>query len=104
MAQLFQTLWTTSFRPKYKGSQMYISTAMLSGTAYSLSKAHDAISSFPKIISIPEYCIYFLPLTLHFGWTTAASLVNLNGSFAMQDSPSAKHVAWLGHLSVIFAS
>ncbi|KAL7576309.1 hypothetical protein ACA910_018129 [Epithemia clementina (nom. ined.)] len=82
MAHAFQILWTASFRPKYKGNLMYISACMLSGIAYSLSKAHFHFSSSKSPSSRSEYLLYFLPITLHFGWTTAASLVNLNGAVA----------------------
>ena len=80
MGQVFQILWTASFRPKYKGRLMYISAAMLSGIAWSLSRAHagfalDTASSY----GMGQYLLYFFPMSLHFGWTMAASLVNLNG-------------------------
>ena len=80
VAQIFQTLWTASFRPKYKGKLMYISAAMLSGIAWSMSHAHagfalDTTSSY----GLGQYLLYFFPMSLHFGWTMAASLVNLNG-------------------------
>jgi hypothetical protein len=92
VAQLFQCLWCASFRtPKYGKKLMFISTAMLSSTAYSLSNAHSAYTTSPNTASSSsssssyrsttlEYCLFFLPITLHFGWTTAASLVNLNGA------------------------
>ncbi|KAI2496861.1 hypothetical protein MHU86_17657 [Fragilaria crotonensis] len=51
-----------------------------------------------------DYIIYGLPTSLHFGWVTAASLVNLNGAVAMQKEVSANTVAWVGHLSVVTAT
>jgi len=69
-----------------------------------LSKVHAVFTALPHPYSSVEYMLYFLPTTLHFGWTTAASLVNLNGAVAMKDNASAKLVAWLGHASVIAAS
>jgi len=85
---------------------MYISTVMLSSIAYSLSKAHAAYSGASGSYSTGEYCLFFLPLTLHFGWTSAASLVNLNGSVAKQDASIAtpKVMAGLGHSSAILAT
>jgi hypothetical protein len=105
-AQLFQTLWTASFRPKYNnGIYKYVSAMNLSGVAYALSFCHDAYIKSGDYSS-GEYWLYFLPLSLHFGWTTAAALVNWNGMFALGDDAdvSSKAVAWLGHLSVIGAT
>jgi len=88
IAQLFQTLWCAAFRPKYTGNLMWISTGMLGGVAYYLSKAHAVFTSVSRIsggLSWWEYAIHFLPISLHFGWTTAATLVNLNGAVAVAD-------------------
>lgn len=104
VANFMQTLWTAAFRPKYKGNLMFISAALLSGTAYSLSKVHAAVTALPHPYSSVQYMLYFFPTTLHFGWTTAASLVNLNGAVSMKENASPKLVAWLGHASVIAAS
>eukprot|EP00559_Dactyliosolen_fragilissimus_P002900 CAMPEP_0184861486 /NCGR_PEP_ID=MMETSP0580-20130426/6164_1 /TAXON_ID=1118495 /ORGANISM="Dactyliosolen fragilissimus" /LENGTH=323 /DNA_ID=CAMNT_0027359003 /DNA_START=29 /DNA_END=1000 /DNA_ORIENTATION=- len=105
-SQLFQSLWCAAFRPKYKGNLMFISTGLLSATAYSLSKAHKIFSNQSNVqgFSALQYGILCLPLALHFGWTTAASLVNLNGAIAMKESSSSKVIAIVGHLSVILAS
>ena len=103
-ANIFQSLWTASFRPKYSnGLNKFISVANLSGIAYSLSIAHAAYSgkSTPKTYTTIEFCQYLLPISLHFGWTTAASLVNLNGMVSIGESVSATTVALLGQLSVI---
>ena len=86
MGQIFQTLWTASFRPKYKGRLIYISGAMLTGIAYSLSRAHAGFVFDGSLYDMKEYLLYFLPMTLHFGWTTAAALVNWNGSIAMGEN------------------
>jgi hypothetical protein len=108
VANVFQSLWCASFRPKYnKGFYMYLSWAMLTGTAFSLSKVHETYSyssSSNNGVSFGQYCLYFLPLSLHFGWTTAASLVNLNGAVALNPSASPRVVAWVGHATVIGAS
>jgi hypothetical protein len=47
---------------------------------------------------------WFLPMTVHFGWTTAATLVNLNGSFAMQESTSDRTIVAVGHASALTAA
>jgi hypothetical protein len=103
-AQLFQTLWAASFRPKYQGMWRFVSAMNLSGTAYSLSFCHAVYTqSDHQSYSNGQYVLYFLPLSLHFGWTTAASLVNINGMVAMGDV-SSKTVAWFGHGSVVAAT
>jgi hypothetical protein len=106
-AHAFQNLWAASFRPKYKGIYKSISVASLAGIAYSLSLAHAVFagkSSSSKSLTTSEYVIYCLPISLHFGWTTAAALVNLNGMYALGDSVSASSVALLGQLSLIGAT
>lgn len=103
LAQTFQSLWTASFRPKYnQGWYKYISALNLTGIALSLSFCHSAYAN-EKNISTNDYLLNFLPLTLHFGWTTAACLVNVNGMFAL-DATSPQQVAWLGHASVVLAT
>jgi hypothetical protein len=103
-AQLFQSLWCAAFRPKYKGSAMFISTGMLSATAFHLSKAHAIFTANPLLYSNLQYGLFFLPMALHFGWTTAASLVNLNGSVALQKGASSTIIKYVGHLSVLAAT
>lgn len=104
MAQVFQVLWTSSFRPKYSGNLMFISAAALGGIAFSLSRAHAQYTVSPKQYDGLQYLLYFLPLSLHFGWTSAASLVNLNAAVALQKDVSPKTVAWFGHVSVVAAA
>lgn len=105
-AQVFQTLWTASFRPKYKGWWMHISTCMLGGTAYSLGQAHAIAASAPRsTYNGWEYALFILPISLHFGWTTAATLVNLNGAIALHPpNVSANTMAAVGHVSVVVAT
>lgn len=103
-AQLFQSLWCAAFRPKYKGASMFISTGMLSATAYYLSKAHAVFTANPGLYSNLQYGIFFFPMALHFGWATAASLVNLNGSVALQDRSSSTLIKYVGHASVLAAT
>jgi len=140
-AQLFQTLWTAAFRPKYAmnntnyiwNNKMYTSTFLLASTAYSLSKAHSVFtttmsssSSSPVVLActFQEYLMYFLPISLHFGWTCAATLVNLNGTIALvqpqgqeeeedynpkknEKESRIKHaqiVRWVGHVSIGMAT
>jgi hypothetical protein len=109
IAQLFQTLWAASFRPKYKGLTSFISFAMLSGIAISLIGPHAAIASAHahdnnNFLNLQTYLLHGLPITLHFGWTTAASLVNLNGCYAMMADSSDKWLTVVGHASVVVAT
>mmetsp|Transcript_66613 Transcript_66613/g.98780 ORF Transcript_66613/g.98780 Transcript_66613/m.98780 type:complete len:338 (-) Transcript_66613:363-1376(-) len=105
LAQTFQSLWCATFRPKYKKYNSFISAGFLTSVAYSLSKAHKIYStSSPSSYSNLDYLTMFLPMGMHFGWTTAASLVNLNGSISSSefDLSSAK-IALVGHASAIGA-
>jgi len=101
--QLFQSLWCAAFRPKYEGSLMLISSAGLAGAAYSLSKVHSAYAFTRQGYTSLQYCLCFLPTSLHFGWLTAATLVNLNGAVARMTNCE-KTIAVTGHLSVIVAT
>lgn len=97
-ANLCQSLWCVAFRPSYMTTtsnwEKYVSVAMLGGTAYSLSLIHATAAATTW---------YFVPLTMHFGWTTAATLVNLNGSVAMSDTSDTTVIA-VGHTSALFAT
>lgn len=48
--------------------------------------------------------MYFLPLTIYFGWTATASLVNLNGAFVIRKNSIPRINAWMGHASVVSAT
>lgn len=104
VGQIFQTLWAASFRPKYEGKLMYVSAAMLSGIAWSMSRAHAAFALAGNSYGWGQYLLYFAPMSLHFGWTTAASLVNLNGNIASPENVSPAVVAGAGHVSVLVAT
>ena len=66
---------------------------MLGGTALSLSQ-------IPFSSSSP----YLIPVAMHFGWTTAATLVNLNGSLAMKEEISETTMIAAGHASSLIAT
>ena len=105
VAQVFQALWAATFRKKYvgrrKGLSNWLSACMLTGIATSLNRAHMAYTS-TKIGSI-LHSILFFPISLHFGWTTAAALVNWNGNLAVSaDQPLT--VASAGWTSVVAAT
>jgi len=105
VSQVFQTLWAASFRPKYYESKSlwhrFVSTAMLSGIALSLNESHKEIAE--SGFTGEPYRRYCLPLALHFGWTTAASLVDLNGSLATCKCSEETMVA-VGYASALAAA
>lgn len=105
-ANLFQSLWCATFRPKYDGKKMFVSVGMLAATAYSLSRVHHVFTSSSMMSSFNnvQYGLFFFPMALHFGWTTAASLVNLNGAIAMNEKSSKAFIAIVGQISVIGAT
>ena len=114
-AQLFQSLWCAAFRPKYTGYARWISTGMLSMTALCLNEAHRTLTirsetsssstTTSSSMNVLNTAIYSLPIALHFGWTTAASLVNLNGSLSkFQNMLSLRTRTIIGHASVGVAS
>jgi hypothetical protein len=105
LAQVFQSLWAATFRSKYVGRTKRVTTwmsaGMLTGIAACLNQAHTAYTSRNKVLM--KNSIYFLPISLHFGWTTAAALVNWNGNLAVTvESPQILAVA--GWTSVLVAT
>ncbi len=103
-ANLYQSLWCASFRPSYlQGWTRYISVGMLAGTAYSLNWVHsECLTVFSAEPTMLAHLL--LPLTIHFGWVTAATLVNLNGSLGSDESASTRSVIALGHSSALAAT
>ena len=104
-ANILQSLWCASFRPSYLGEGMkkYISAGMLAGTAYSLSlvlKAGNAAAAADPTFNT----LMLSPMVMHFGWVTAATLVNLNGSFASDETASPRALTALGHSSALLAT
>lgn len=93
-ANLFQSLWCASFRPEaFNGTwTTFISPAMLAGTAYALSHVNAYAAGSALMV----------PLTMHFGWTTAATLVNLNSSLVALHG-SERWATAAGHASAVLA-
>jgi hypothetical protein len=99
-ANLCQSLWCASFRPEYgDGWKKYVSVGMLAGTAYSLSLVNAA-----GYATMASQSYFLWPLAAHFGWTSAATLVNLNGSFASDKSSSPRTLTAVGHSSAVLAT
>jgi hypothetical protein len=115
VAQICQILWTAAFRKKYmaNASSAVIAPLFLTMTAYALSRAHRAYS-LSRPLGVAAYLLFGLPLTLHFGWMCAASLLNWNGSVyavLFRNNPRKKKgeeavaiLRWLGHGSAVLAS
>eukprot|EP00984_Skeletonema_dohrnii_P012328 scaffold4986_cov139-Skeletonema_dohrnii-CCMP3373.AAC.1 len=104
-ANLMQSLWCASFRPSYLGDGMkkYISAGMLAGTAYSLSLVLEAGNA--AAAANPAFQAWMLtPFVIHFGWVSAATLVNLNGSLASHSTSSPRALTALGHSSALAAT
>uniref|UniRef100_A0A7S0AJR6 Uncharacterized protein n=1 Tax=Minutocellus polymorphus TaxID=265543 RepID=A0A7S0AJR6_9STRA len=100
-ANIMQSLWCASFRPSYsEGWKKYVSVGCLAGTALSLLQ----INAFAGSAEAASLGWYFLPLSLHAGWTTAATLVNLNGSVAMNENIGERSIIAVGHGSAITAT
>jgi len=116
-ANIFQALWCAAFRPKHflpPASQItsYLSFAFLSLTSFNLLSCVRRVGSRRGELTLTQFGLYFFPLSLHAGWTAAASLVNLNGAFAYntlrdnwksRDSTSESIRRVLGHGSVAIA-
>jgi hypothetical protein len=94
-ANLFQSLWCASFRPEsFNGTwTTFLSPAMLAGTAFSLSHVN--------VIAASNWLL--VPLSMHFGWVTAATLVNLNSSLAASHDSETLAIA-SGHASAVLAT
>ncbi|CAM9280564.1 unnamed protein product [Laminaria digitata] len=84
-AMLCQSLWCASFRPWARDAGLlWVPTLMLGGVAVALGGVHSILRDawFEGTMRIPQYLLAHVPISLHFGWITCASLVNLNGFFA----------------------
>ena len=104
-ANIFQSLWCAAFRPSYLGIGMkkYVSAGMLAGTAYSLSLVLKASNA--AMAANPTFSSWMLtPIVMHFGWVSAATLVNLNGSLASDENASPRVLKAIGHSSALAAT
>jgi hypothetical protein len=102
-ANLLQSLWCASFRPSYNdGWHKYVSVAMLGGTAVALSQIPTLAVELE--LHNNSTWLLLLPMVMHFGWATAATLVNLNGSLAMTEEVSDSSMVAAGHASAVLAT
>ncbi|CAN0165976.1 unnamed protein product, partial [Discosporangium mesarthrocarpum] len=80
-----QTLWCLSFRAWARDAGLlWLPTLMLGGAAVALGGAQGVLRDawYEGDMGMLEWCLTHLPLSLHFGWVSCASLVNLNGFLA----------------------
>mmetsp|Transcript_1312 Transcript_1312/g.1804 ORF Transcript_1312/g.1804 Transcript_1312/m.1804 type:complete len:333 (-) Transcript_1312:444-1442(-) len=104
-ANVMQSLWCAAFRPSYNaGWHNYVSVGLMAGTAYCYSQVQSIGLAAAAAGTVPWW--YFIPFSMHFGWTTAATLVNLNGSFAASTSSTSSDttIIAMGHASALIAT
>lgn len=79
LAQAFtaQSLWCLAFRP-WVGRMQFVPSALLALTALGLSRVHSILRQAVNagVMKPWDYLIVHLPLSLHFGWITCATLVS----------------------------
>ena len=102
MACGLQALWCAAFRDWTRSPRhFWISGALLAAEAVALGGAHRVLRALARAdagMTAPVYLSCHLPLALHFGWITAAAVVNANSYIAV--AHAAPHV----QLSLAFAS
>ena len=84
-AMLLQTLWCYAFRPWVSKAHLEWLPALLLGlTGVCLYGAHGVLvqAATEDELTPLSYILAFLPIALHFGWMSAATLVNVNGFVA----------------------
>lgn len=108
-ANLFQGLWCATFRPRFHLESAkrtfgpFMSALYLGLTALSLGKVNMIVCSQSSAFTLLDKAL-FVPLTMHFGWTTAATLVNINGAVANYNrAGSDANLYGLGCMSVAAA-
>jgi len=96
-ANMAQSLWCCAFRPWAK-DKLWLSAALLGTIAACLFPAQlKAKRARNRTIHL----LVVFPRSLHLGWTTAATLVNLNNYFGATYGPS---VAWTAVMGSIVAA
>ena len=78
-----QGLWCLAFRPwAAKPRHFWVSSALLVAEAAALGVAHRALRAAAATMSAARYWTTHVPLSMHFGWISCASLVNMNSFVA----------------------
>ena len=74
-----QALWCVAFRPwASKPRHFWVSSALLVGEAVALGGATRALRATAASASRALFWTTSVPLSIHFGWITCASVVNMN--------------------------
>jgi hypothetical protein len=100
-AALCQSAWCLSFRPSVCGySLLWVPSILLAATGVFLGVAHDAIrkAGYGRLGNV----LVRWPVTLHYGWITAATLVNTN-NWISRTSGSLRVKEATAHASVLAA-
>ncbi|CAM9946300.1 unnamed protein product [Ectocarpus sp. 6 AP-2014] len=85
-AFLVQSCWCLSFREWARDSGLlWFPAALLGGTAACLGGAHHVVRGALAAdeMSNLQYGLVHLPVSLHFGWVSCATLVNLNNYISL---------------------
>lgn len=95
-ANVAQTLWCFTFRP-WALDMLWLSAMMLGTIAACLFPAQLKLR---RLTSTVDYSTVTLPRSLHLGWATAATLVNLNSYVSASFGPATAFVAALMSVAV----
>ncbi|CAM9203416.1 unnamed protein product, partial [Laminaria digitata] len=85
-AFLHQSCWCLSFRKWARdGGLLWFPALLLGGTAVCLGGAHHVLRGALAAgsMSTLQYALVHLPVSLHFGWVSCATLVNFNNYIAL---------------------
>eukprot|EP00752_Nemacystus_decipiens_P002869 g2670.t1 len=85
-AFLLQSSWCLSFREWARDAGLlWFPAALLGGTAVCLGGAHHVVRGALAAgdLSTLQYCLVHLPVSLHFGWVSCATLVNFNSYISL---------------------
>jgi hypothetical protein len=79
-----QALWCVAFRPWTRPPRRFwLSGALLAAESVALAGAHAKLRAAVHAIPLSAYLCCHLPLSLHFGWITAATVLSLNSFVAV---------------------
>jgi hypothetical protein len=76
-------------------------SSLLSSSSSSSKDDTDSTTTISPDLDLAIVQLLLVPLLIHFGWTTAATLVNFNGSIAMEIDVSDAMIAAVGHASSV---
>ena len=86
VATVAQVAWCFTFRPSVCGPEsLWVPAALPATTAVGLGASHRAIRTMGHSGAANAFVRW--PVALHFGWITAAALVNLNNYLARRAAP-----------------